>query len=366
MRRKAFTLIELLVVIAIIAILIGLLLPAVQKVREAAARMKCQSNLKNVVLACHNYQSAMGGFPYNGITANNNQVPYIPYSPGYVDAQGQQGATQGRCSTLVNILPYIEQANVGKIYWYGSDWADPKNQGTGVLTTKISIYRCPSDPAGDTVSYTAKWYNQGNASYAPPSYGTQASGTVTGWPASYAPLAQVKTIKNSAGAEINYTNPNINQNTSVSPNAVFAGSGSKGSMRQNTTTRIEEISDGTSNTTMFSEACGRDMAWINGKSSPLPSGTTGPIWADSDNRLTVTGTVPGTNDPAVSKASAATSTGTCVMNCDNLQGDIYSFHSGGANVGFADGRVSFVKSTINITVLAGLVTKGGGEVIGDY
>ena len=131
-------------------------------------------------------------------------------------------------------------------------------------------------------------------------------------------------------------------------------------MRQNGTTRIVELTDGTSNTTLFSEAGGRHRQYYADRSSiDLPAGTTGPIWADSDNRITITGTDPtGTTDFG---------TGPCVMNCNNLEGDIYSFHPGGANVAFADGSVRFVKESVTIALLAALVTKSGGEVIpGDF
>jgi prepilin-type processing-associated H-X9-DG protein/prepilin-type N-terminal cleavage/methylation domain-containing protein len=366
-QRSAFTLIELLVVIAIITILIGLLLPAVQKVREAAARAKCTNNLKQLALACHNYESANGAFPFNAITKNNNQYPFIPYVQGTVPKPGQVSGTQGRCSGLVPLLPYIEQSNVAPVYTFNVDWSDPAN--VNALTIKINIFQCPSSPSSSTLApaYATTYITPGNDAFAPPStpgsgvnifgkpvYPTQ-KGTSTGWSSDYAPLAQVKTTKDASGAEIAYTNPLVA--AAYPPGTVP----SKGAMRQNGPTRITELTDGTSTTTLFSEAAGRTMQYYTGKSSAPYDATkiTGPIWADSDNRLTVTGT------SADGKSSFGT--GPCAMNCNNLQGDIYAFHPGGANIAFADGSVRFVAESINIALLAGLVTKAGGEVIpGDF
>src|SRR5947209_6886464 len=108
--QRAFTLIELLVVIAIIAVLIGLLLPAVQKVREAANRLKCQNNLKQLALACHSYHDANGKFPPGGMLN--------PYPDWNVDNSnpslwlGDGGWTADKGTWIVYTLPYLEQGNV--------------------------------------------------------------------------------------------------------------------------------------------------------------------------------------------------------------------------------------------------------------
>lgn len=130
--KKGFTLIELLVVIAIIAILVGLLLPAVQKVREAAARMKCANNLKQIGLALHSYHDA------------NNTLPYA-----WIDWDGWWAPPLKATHANVAILPYLEQDNVEKLYDRSVRWDHANNQDLATVMPKV--YQCPSSPgAGQT------------------------------------------------------------------------------------------------------------------------------------------------------------------------------------------------------------------------
>ena len=146
-RRPAFTLIELLVVIAIIGILIALLLPAVQKVREAANRAKCTNNLKQISLACHTYHDNFASLPY--ARSHNNLRSH---------------------SWAVLILPYIEQGNLFELFWtpingvmtqnHINDLSNPAFQATGALKVQVPIYFCPSRNRNGVV-YTSVGYPPG-------------------------------------------------------------------------------------------------------------------------------------------------------------------------------------------------------------
>src|SRR5437867_897589 len=126
MSRRAFTLLELLVVIAIIAVLIGLLLPAVQKVREAASRMKCQNNLKQIALAFHNYENV------------NQQFP-LAYTDPSTPSQGHNWAP--------SVLPYLEEGNLVRDYNVSVEWWKPPNRA--IVAQQLKIMQCPSTPNQD-------------------------------------------------------------------------------------------------------------------------------------------------------------------------------------------------------------------------
>jgi len=339
-RRPGFTLIELLVVIAIIAILIGLLLPAVQKVRDAAARSQCANNLKQLGLAAHNYAGVYSStLPPSivvelAINAGSPGTPGFPY-PGIVH------------SWAVNLLPYIEQDNLFKQYDLRFPYCSspavvpgtPNNQAA--IRTPVKTFQCPATPRTDgtecVTSFSFGPLTIPNIRTAPSDYATNSSinqGSITlfGYPAGTTQLATWSAmrpmIRGTGAALVGY--PNLEPY------------------------RIVQVTDGTSNTILLCEDAGRPDRWIKGRLVSQGTRNDGG-WGDHESDYGLDGVTVNT---AVSPPTS-TGRGNCVINCDN-DNETYSFHTGGAMHVFADGSVRFVTETISPQNYAALITAQGG------
>jgi prepilin-type N-terminal cleavage/methylation domain-containing protein/prepilin-type processing-associated H-X9-DG protein len=313
-RRRGFTLIELLVVIAIIAILIGLLLPAVQKVREAAGRIKCANNLKQIGLALHNYHGDQGNFPPGA------EGPLNPAFPQYA---GLKHHALGS-----HLLAYLEQSALAAQYSRDVSWFDQPNQV--VVNTQLKVWQCPSAEANRV--------QDGSLPTIAPPPSTPFPGTAAC--GDYAGMSYVDAALEPTGLIDPANGPRDDQGHS------------DGAFTPNHTRSIAEILDGTSNTILVAECAGRPQLWRAGRKVPNAWLSGGP-WA-SRNQLWTRG----------SSADGTAFYGPCAVNCTNDRA-VYSFHPGGANVAFADGSVRFLKAAIDIRVFARLVTRAGGEVVSD-
>ncbi len=351
-KRSGFTLIELLVVIAIIAVLIGLLVPAVQKVREAANRMQCQNNLKQMCLAMHNYESANGKFPA-GVTIGKYQTGQGWWgggnvSPGLYDnpPNGWADATtsypsDGYWGYQIRLAPFLEMENLSKVTVAAGPFAWPwwlklpgRTDGAGnVVAQKFKIFSCPSDPRGSL----AQVYADGN----------QAALT------SYMGCTGRDTWKE--------TIPGTGNPTGSS--AKLAGQ--NGILYVNSKVKIADILDGTTNTIMFGErppAADLEYGWMW-----VAYGYDGKGFGAGDMLLGVRERVTGLNaTPGVYRAGDFT---------QNVDYDhYYSLHPGGGQWGMADGSVRFISYSsgsniittingINVTFLEALASRAGGEVL---
>ena len=337
-RHRGFTLIELLVVIAIIAVLIALLLPAVQSAREAARRMQCTNNLKQIGLALHNYHSALGSFPPGGMVA--------PLTNWWV-AQGLTWPGHFRYSTLTMIMPFMEQGTGFNamnflIPLYDLN-GDDMPQNTTVYSMQVKAFLCPSD-VRDGIEIEFEM---------PCNYAACSGNGLPGGfslPASYG-----------------------------TPNGLFYS---------NSGTTMANITDGSSNTAAFGESIiGTNSNIPPAPAAPnpqeivvqLPSGITTfadtftyiPLvasdclastnyrwdrqtnWIDADYRHTL-------YDHYMTPNSTT---------YDCLRGPMHGWrtarsrHPGGVNILFVDGSVHFIKNSINLVAWQAIGTVAGGEVV---
>jgi prepilin-type N-terminal cleavage/methylation domain-containing protein/prepilin-type processing-associated H-X9-DG protein len=309
--RRGFSLIEILVVIAIIAVLIGLLLPAVQKVREAANRMQCANNLKQLGLGAHHHLYTHGTFPPAYV--NKGQYLSTPYS-----------YTHGWAPHL---FPFIEQEQLSSLYRWEFPLYAPENKP--VCSRHLKIFQCASTPERDRYMEFGPYQL----------FGTKgACGDYTialGVDAGLAPLGLVDSVGDYRGALTCTATPAL----ALSPNP--------------TPTSYADLLDGASNTILLVEDAGRPRRWL-GRQGGDPVLEGGP-WNHFKGGIILQGKT----------ADGTLNLGRCTMNCTN-NGEVYSFHTGGANAVFADGHVHFLRESMDIRVLGRLITRAGGEVVSDY
>ena len=321
--RRGFTLIELLVVIAIIAILIGLLLPAVQKVREAASRMTCQNNLKQMGLALHNFaDSHQGKFPAALIHSGRyNNPSATPYCGPEVCYKGQPYVVYNHTG-FVALLPYIEQDNLFRQYNYqnAASTSSPYGIPTGpdpsgnpnrvVASTLIKIFSCPSDEDPPQVTSTSSFYERQN---------TRRSNYLF-----------------NTGAYTDYNGPWGSTNASA-----------RGAFGNDGATQIT-MQDGTSNTIAI------------GESKQLhTSSAYGPYWG-AGTHTAVHGR--GYYSNYTPNYPYGNCSGSSTKKCQYAWG-FGSYHTGTTNFLMSDGSVSGVRDGINYLTFRALGTPNGGEVI---
>jgi prepilin-type N-terminal cleavage/methylation domain-containing protein/prepilin-type processing-associated H-X9-DG protein len=323
MKRRGFTLIELLVVIAIIAILIGLLLPAVQKVREAAARASCGNNLHQLAIACHSFQSDNQRLPSGinvPVVATSSSTPatltgtLFPSNTQYSKNGGLFGdpPVPGEfISWCEAILPYIEQGNVYNQLNLSVNQYGNCNGANSPGATYIATFLCPSDVAPQKTTYStgnpSVTYTFGNISYG-------GNGGTRSW-----------------------------YSSAYTADGVFY---------LNSAVRITDIFDGTSTTIMFGERNHVDPNFPGGFAT-----SSGWAWANYSAGQDFLLSSPVPINYMVPPGTVANSTAADYRYCA-----YGSNHAGGANFAFCDGSVRFLPTSTPLLTLQQISTRAGGEV----
>jgi prepilin-type N-terminal cleavage/methylation domain-containing protein len=332
---RGFTLVELLVVIAIIGVMVGLLLPAVQAAREAARRMSCSNNLKQLGLAIHNHESTFKWVPAYGKefpltdahAASNN-----PYFAARTEARRPFGV-------LGQLLPYIEQANITDAFDLKKPLIDARNlappfpggMNNPTSFNPVPVFICPSTPD------------------APSNYGPifvpfgLPQGTEYRMPRTdYAPLRGLhSSLAACAGLPSASTdNAMLGTNDLINKSTISFG----------------EVTDGLSNTLCFIEIAGKQNLYFRGRLHPSSTQTLSNSFYGDLNIARHPRGLSGAD------FNAPTQTGCSIINVYNFNNP-YSFHSGGVQCVRGDGSVTFLSASIDVVTFVSLVSRNGGEVV---
>lgn len=313
--NRGFTLVELLVVIAIIGILIALLLPAIQAAREAARRAACKNNLKQLGLALQNHIDAYKLMPA--------QANVFQKSSGraFENPTQYQIDNNNLHNWAIMLLPFIEEGTIAKSYNYKVAYNAAEN--LALISTTIPLFNCQTNPNSEKVY-------------------SNASGT------------QIASIDYTT---IQGASTQFHQAISVTP-----PTNKQGLLDRNKRSKMRVVTDGFSKTMFAEEVVARPTFYIASsqigpanqnyslKTDVKNGAVDGGGWAEPDNLMVLYGTQP----------SGLTDPGPCAMNCTN-NNELYTFHPGGMNAAMGDGSVAFLQEDIEGRILAGAVTRAGGE-----
>ena len=311
--KTGFTLIELLVVIAIIGMLVALLLPAVQAVREAARRIQCSNNIRQLGLAAHTFADVKKHFPSSIRPAGLTPLP--------------------RIAGILLVLPYLEEDNAYKAYDLGKNWHDAANRP--IVSRAIPTLLCPSSPTPDRLDGLPE--------------GSPWRPDVAA-PSDYSPTIGVDKRLKDAG---------------------LVDSDGKGLLPKNESPRIRDATDGLSHTIMYAESAGRPYLFRRGKQ--IGELTTHRVNAGGWCRPASDFSVDGSSYDGASLPGPCAINCTNGEDFANSPfphpyygtegtAEAYAFHNGGANFAFGDGSVRLLSDEIHIREFARLVTRAGGEV----